>query len=62
MVRGSQSSKEALQVGVTIEETDIADLQKYIGLTNKPNTENVYTNLLNGSYHHLDAFNTQIRQ
>ena len=62
MVRGSQSSTEALRVGVTIEEVDIADLQRYLGLTNKTDITNVYSALQNGSYHHLSAFNNQLGQ
>jgi len=62
MVRGSQSSMEALRVGVAIEEVDIDDLQRYLGLTNKTDITNVYSALLNGSYHHLSAFNSQLGQ
>lgn len=62
MARGRQSSTEALRVGVTIEEVDVADLQKYLGLTNKTDITNVYTALQNGSYHHLSAFNSQLGQ
>jgi hypothetical protein len=62
MVRGSQSSTEALRVGVTIEEVDIHDLQRYLGLTNKTDITNVYSALLNGSYNHLRAFNNQLGQ
>lgn len=62
MVQGSQSATEALRVGVTIEEVDIADLQKYLASTNKADIINVYTMLMNGSYHHLDAFNYQLGQ
>jgi hypothetical protein len=62
MAQGSQSSMEALRVGVTIEEVDIADLQKYLALTNKADIINVYAMLMNGSYRHLDAFNYQLGQ
>ena len=62
MVRGSQSSTEALRVGVTIEEVDIHDLQIYLEMTNKTDITNVYSALQNGSYHHLSAFNTQLGQ
>jgi hypothetical protein len=60
MVQGSRSSTEALKVGVTIEEVDIADLQRYLGMTNKTDITNVFTNLMNASYHHLSAFNSQL--
>ncbi len=62
MVQGSQSSTEALRVGVTIEEVDIRDLQKYLALTNKSDITSVYTNLMNASYNHLRAFNSQLGQ
>lgn len=62
MAQGSQSPTEALKVGVTIEEVDIHDLQNYIAATNKTDILQVYNNLLNGSYHHLSAFNNQLGQ
>ena len=62
MVQGRQSSTEALKVGVAIEEVDIRDLQNYLAQTNKPDIINVYGSLLNGSYCHLRAFNSQLRQ
>jgi len=62
MMQGSQSSTEALKVGITIEEVDIQDLQHYMALTNKSDIVSAYTMLLNGSYHHLDAFNYQLGQ
>ena len=60
MVRGSQSSTEALKVGVAIEEVDIKDLKGYIAATNKTDIKQVYNNLLNASYNHLSAFNNQL--
>ena len=62
MVQGSQSSTEALKVGVTIEVVDIRDLKNYLAQTNKPDIINVYNALLNGSYCHLRAFNNQLGQ
>ncbi len=62
MVQGSQSSREALKVGVAIEEVDIRDLQHYLGLTNKSDIISAYNMLLNGSYCHLRAFNSQLGQ
>jgi hypothetical protein len=62
MVQGNQSSTEALRVGVAIEEVDIRDLQHYLALTNKSDITNVYSALLNGSYCHLRAFNSQLGQ
>ncbi len=48
--------KEAILTGILIEETDILDLQKAIELTDKPDIQNVYENLLRGSRNHLRAF------
>jgi hypothetical protein len=62
MVQGSQSSTEALKVGVVIEEVDIRDLQNYLALTNKTDIIGVYNILLNGSYCHLRMFNNQLGQ
>lgn len=62
MLQGSQSSAEALKVGVTIEEVDIADLENYIAATNKTDIIQVYTNLRNASYNHLRAFTSQLGQ
>lgn len=62
MVQGSQSSTEALKVGIAIEEVDIQDLQKYLALTDKTDIIGVYNTLLNGSYCHLRMFNSQLGQ
>jgi hypothetical protein len=62
IVQGNQSSREALKVGVAIEEVDIRDLQHYLGLTNKSAIISAYNMLLNGSYCHLRAFNSQLGQ
>ncbi len=53
---GSESLISAYNVGVTIEETDIVDLESR--LTDVPSDiAAVYENLLSGSYNHLRAFN-----
>ena len=54
---GEESLEAALNVGVLIEETDIADLELALTQTDKRNIERVFQNLLNGSNNHLDAFN-----
>lgn len=60
VAQGQQSLEEALKVGVTIEELDIADLQQLIKQTNKTDIQRVYTNLLKGSNNHLAAFQSQL--
>jgi hypothetical protein len=58
--QGSQSLEEALQVGVLIEQTDIADLQEGLAETTHRDIANVYSNLLKGSNNHLRAFNNEL--
>ncbi len=58
--QGNQSVTEALKVGVIIEEKDIDDLQLRLGRATKADIKQVYTNLMNGSYNHLAAFNSQL--
>lgn len=56
VIRGSQSPAEAIKVGGLIEEIDILDLQERLAQTDNADIQQVYTNLLNGSYNHLGAF------
>lgn len=60
MAKGSVSLKDALEVGVLIEKTDIADLESAMKETAKLDIKRVYTNLLNGSFNHLEAFETSV--
>jgi len=57
--QGKYVLDDALEVGVTIEEKDIEDLEAYLAndITKRDITQ-VYTNLLAGSNNHLDAFLT----
>lgn len=55
---GNQSISEAVKVGLTIEEVDILDLQKYLAVNNQTDIQQVFGNLLNGSYNHLRAFSS----
>jgi hypothetical protein len=54
--QGSRSLVDALKVGVFIEETDIDDLNEGIDSTAHNDVQTVYSNLLQGSQNHLDAF------
>jgi len=58
--KGALSLKDALEVGVLIEKTDIEDLEKALLVAEKTDIKRVFTNLLNGSYNHLDAFETNL--
>lgn len=52
--KGELSLKDALEVGVTIETVDIADLTA-ANTTNKLDIKRVFTNLAAASFQHLDA-------
>jgi hypothetical protein len=58
--RGQMSVLDAYWVGKIIEEKDILDLQDAINETHKADLDQVYGNLLKGSYNHLRAFNSHI--
>jgi len=60
--RGQTSRQEALKVGALIEETDIKDLRDRLNATADPQLKNLYSNLLQGSYNHLQAFVRQIER
>ena len=62
IAQGNQSLAAALQVGVTIEEVDIRDLQTRLAGTTHADIKQVYTNLMNGSYNHLRAFMRTARE
>ena len=59
IARGNISASEAIQVGILIEETDIADLQKAILESTHDDLDRAYENLLQGSINHLRAFTAQ---
>jgi len=55
--QGMESHYDALEVGVFIEELDISDLSDLIEDAGMPaDVVNVYENLREGSYNHLEAF------
>ena len=56
LTHGNQSLADALKVGATIEEVDIIDLQSRLALTTNANIQQVYNNLMKGSYNHLRNF------
>ena len=56
VAEGEVSEIAAIQVGITIEETDIADLEAAISATTMSDIARVYSNLLKGSRNHLSAF------
>ncbi|NWG35799.1 MAG: DUF2202 domain-containing protein [Chloroflexi bacterium] len=60
--QGSISLADALKVGAAIEEIDILDLQTRLAQTDNADIQWVYNNLMNGSYHHLNAFTGALLQ
>jgi hypothetical protein len=56
--KGLQSAQDALQVGLLIEKQDISDLENALKATTKLDIKRVLNNIMNGSYNHLDAFET----
>jgi len=57
--KGLTSLNDAYEVGVTIEETDIADLEERMENATS-DIQRVFSNLLRGSNNHLSAFNRQL--
>ena len=60
IAQGSQSVTDALSVGATIEDLDIADLQQRIAATDNDDIELIFNSLLAGSSNHLRAFTRQL--
>ena len=60
IAQGLVSLADAYVVGATIEEMDIIDLEEALAETDKADLERVYSNLKNGSIHHLSAFSRAI--
>lgn len=56
VLQATISTDDAIAVGITIEQTDIADLQATIETTDIILLGHMYSNLLNGTQHHLTAF------
>lgn len=54
--QGSNSLRDALEVGAAIEEIDILDLEEYMAETDNEAITLVYENLMKGSRNHLRAF------
>lgn len=57
LAQGSTSLADAIQVGIIVEETDIADLQEELGSVTSFDVKRVFTMLERGSQRHLVAFN-----
>ena len=60
--QGEKSLEDALRVGVTVEEVDIVDLQKFLKEVDNEDIILVYENLLRGSRNHLRSFVRNMNQ
>lgn len=60
VAQGSRSLTDALQVGVLVEETDIADLKEALANAQDAALQRVFGNLLRASGQHLAAFQTAL--
>ena len=56
VAQGSVSLADALKVGAAIEEIDILDLEERLAQTDNADIQQVFTNLMMGSYNHLNSF------
>ena len=56
VAKGSASRAAAVQVGISIETMDIADLKAAIAQTDEAQLDRAYGSLLAGSQRHLQAF------
>ncbi len=56
LASGSESLAKAYDVGVAVENLDIADLKTAISQTSQADVKAAFTNLMNGSANHLAAF------
>src|SRR6266536_2489398 len=54
--QGQANQAAALQVGQTVEQTDINDLQTALDGLTAPDVQQLYTHLRTASQHHLTAF------
>ena len=58
--QGLESLSAALEIGATIEDLDIYDLERLLAKTDNEDITIVYENLLKGSRNHMRAFNMQL--
>jgi len=60
VTKGERSLVSALEVGATIEDVDIYDLQEFLKDVDNEDIQHVYEYLIMGSENHLRAFNRQL--
>ena len=59
--KGKKSLKDALEVGIMVEVTDVEDLDKYLKESTSPDVVALFKFLRAGSYNHYNAFNNTLR-
>jgi len=59
--KGKKSLKDALEVGIMVEVTDVEDLDKYLKEATSPDIIALFKFLRAGSYNHYNAFNNTLR-
>jgi len=59
--KGKKSLKDALEVGIMVEVTDVEDLDKYLKEATSPDVIALFKFLRAGSYNHYNAFNNTLR-
>ncbi|MCK4636142.1 MAG: DUF2202 domain-containing protein [Candidatus Moranbacteria bacterium] len=62
VANGNESLEQAFQVGATVEDLDIKDLQDLLETTDNEDVQTVYQNLMKGSRNHLRAFMKQVER
>jgi hypothetical protein len=60
MAKAAASIKDSLEVGLLIERTDISDLENAVAATDRFDIKRVYSNLMNASFRHLEAFEANL--
>jgi len=59
--KGKKSLKDALEIGIMVEVTDVEDLDKYLKEATSPDIVALFKFLRAGSYNHYNAFNNTLR-
>ena len=61
IAKGKKSIKDAIEVGIMVEVTDVEDLDKYLKYASSPDVIALFKFLRAGSYNHYNAFNRALR-
>ena len=57
ITKGKKSLKDALEVGIMVEVTDVEDLDRYLNIATSPDVVALFKFLRAGSYNHYNGFN-----